>query len=463
MNFRFGAIVLAAALLLTGCGPATPSVKAGESCNKESKAIVKFDGGAFECRLFAGNKRKYVQVSNTPVATKQTLNTVETSQCKLPDKISTPGKWTGGSVGYPAVGEFNSVGTVNVAVVPIDFSDVAEAKDAEWLQEQVDTMDDWITRFSNGKMKLNWQAQYKWVRAPKPAAMYNWAHPIIQADGSSKVYAENQQDEGAMRQQLFEAATKYYDFSKTDYVFFVFPKVIGNTIAHGPDARNYTVKTSKGTFTLGFSFTSGELYRMGYQWHQWIHEFLHSAGLKGHAPGNEMPYQIMGWDNQAGQGLDAWDTFILGWFDDNQVACYDLNKIKNESIILTSTERDLPGVKAAMVRLSNHELVVVESRRKDKYSLGYPDGFYGIQAYYIDTNNPGKRYDGATDLATEMKYFAYYLRVDAANHGYGEPKLDIFDTKLDVVGYVGDTFTYKNLHIKVTNTGDFDTIELTKN
>ena len=469
------------ALTVSGCAPAQtepeptetmPTVLAGDTCTSASQAIVEGEAGALECRLFAGNALKYVQVSTNPVPPTQTLNTAPMKNCQLKDNISTPGIFTGGSVGYPAAGEFPSVGSINVAVVPVDFSDHPATEDASWLQEQVDTADDWVTRFSNGNMKLNWQFKNKWIRAPKEAKFYNWGHSSFQPDGSNSADGakneSNLQTQQQMVNQIFTAAESEYDFSKVEYVFFVLPKDIGNVIEHGPDLRNFSVKTPKGSYQLGFSFTSGALHQSGSAWHQWIHEFMHSAGLRGHAPGNEFMYNMMAWDSGPGKALTAWDSFILGWLDEEQVACYDLKNLTQETVVLTSMDSSLPGVRTAIIRLSNHEAVVVESRRRDKYSAGLPEGFYGVQAYFVDTLKGEGRYDWAMDRETEMKYFAYFLWVDSEDHGVGQPDVmtnggPMQPGNLNMNGYVGDTFTYKNLQIAITDTGDFDTVTLTKN
>ena len=468
-------IIAVLALTLTGCASAPveviPTVAAGDECTAESQAIVENEGGALECRLFAGNAMKYVQVSSNPTPPSQTLNTAPMSTCQIKDNISVPGIWTGGSVGYPAVGEFPSVGEINVAVVPIDFSDNPATDDASWLQEQIDKVDDWVNRFSNGNAKLNWQFDSSWIRAPKEAKFYNWGHKSFQADGTTALDGTtnetNLQTQSEMANQLFTAAESNYDFKNVDYVFFVFPKDIGMKIDHGPDLRAFDVRTPNGKFKLGFSFTSGYFYQAGSPWHQWLHEFMHSAGLRGHAPGNDFMYNIMAWDSGPGKALTAWDSFILGWLNEDQVACYDIKDIKDETVVIASMDSALPGVRTAIVKLSNHEAVVIESRRKDKYSDGLPDAFYGVQAYYVDTLKGEGRFDWAMDRETEMKYFAYYLWVDAEDHGVGKPDVygpdgPMVPGNLNMNGYVGDTFTYKNLQIAITDTGDFDTVVLTK-
>jgi hypothetical protein len=473
---KWTGIFVISAMFLSGCAPVAPTAVVpefaeGDACDYENRGIVEIDGGTLECRLFAGNERKYVFVDSKPVVPEQTLNTAPVETCQLKDNISTPGIYTGGSVGYPAIGEFPSVGEVKVAVVAVDFPDHPADKDAAWLQEQIDTADDWVNRFSNGNLKLDWQFENKWIRAPKESKYYNWVHESFQPDGS--VAADQTTNDGnlesqeEMVNQIFSAAESAYDFEDVEYVFFVLPKDIGKKIEHGPDLRAFPVVTPKGKLELGFSFTAGALHGFGEPWHQWMHEFLHSAGLRGHAPGNEYMYNIMAWDSGPGKALTAWDSFILGWLNKDQVACFEIDDLTEEKIVLTSMDSDLPGVRTAIIRLSDHEAVVVESRRRDKYSAGLPAAFYGVQAYYVDTLKGEGRFDWALDRETEMKYFAYYLWVDAEDHGVGFPEVmsmngPMVPGNLNMNGYVGDTFTYEDLKIEVVDTGNFDTVVLSR-
>lgn len=470
------AIVSISVTLFSGCASVAPpyeppAFSEGDACEYENQGIVEVDGGTLECRLFAGNERKYVFIESNPAEPKQNLDTSPVETCQLKDNISTPGIYTGGSVGYPAIGEFPSVGEIEVAVVPIDFSDHPAKQDASWLQEQIDTADDWVKRFSNGNLKLDWQFENEWIRAPKEARYYNWVHESFQPDGS--VAADQTANEGNLQSQeqmvnqIFTAAETVYDFKDVEYVFFVLPKDIGKKIEHGPDLRAFQVVTPKSKYELGFSFTSGALHGFGQPWHQWMHEFLHSAGLRGHAPGNEYTYNIMAWDSGPGKALTAWDSFILGWLNEEQVACVEIEDLAELEIVLTSMDTDLPGVRMVIIRLSDHEAVVIESRRRDKYSAGLPAAFYGVQAYYVDTLKGEGRFDWALDRETEMKYFAYYLWVDAEDHGLGFPEVmsmngPMVPGNLNMNGYVGDTFTYEDIKIEVVDTGNFDTVILSR-
>jgi hypothetical protein len=464
------AIVLVSLFVLSGCTqepdnsrPVAPlSDDAGKECSQMGDTKNILDEIYLECRLAAGNELRWVKLSSTPTVPVQNFLGESIETCQLKDFVNySPDTYTGGDLGYPAIGEMPSLGNVNVAVVPIDFPDHPQSSSPSYLKEQMEITDDWIAQYSYGKMKYVWQFKNAWIRAPKEAAMYYPAKANIQADGSSQTFGKSKQSKDLMIQQLFEAAEATYDFSKTEYVFFVYPPDIGDKAAEGVDGRDVVVNTKNNSYRLGFQTTGGYAASVGAAWHGWLHGSLHSHGLIGHAPGNEYSYNMMAIDGGAGQSLTAWDTFILQWFEEDQVACFDIKSLDKETVTLTSMDLELGGLKTAMVRLSDHEIIVIESRRKsDPFTRGFPEGFYGVQAYYVNTNHDGQRYDFAPDRETEKKYFSYYLWIDSEDHGTGDPFVHGAPSNLNVVAYAGDSFTYESLKIEFASTGDFDTVVL---
>ena len=415
-----------------------------------------------ECRFVAGNKLQWATMSSTPAVPVQNFSGEPLETCQIRDFVNySPDTYTGGDLGFPAIGEMPSLGKVNVAVVPIDFPDHPQSSPPSYLKAQMEKTDDWIKHYSYGKMEYVWQFRNHWIRAPLEASMYSPAKPIIQSDGSFRTSGESLQTKDLMVQQLFEIAEATYDFSDTEYVFFVYPPDVGEKAPEGVDGRDVVVNTKNNSYRLGFQTTGGYAASAGEAWHGWLHGSLHSHGLIGHAPGNEYSYNLMAIDGGAGQSLTAWDTFILQWFSKDQVACFDINSLDKETVTLTSMDLELGGLKTAMVRLSDHEIIVIESRRKSHpFTRGFPDGFYGVQAYYVNTKHDGQRYDFALDRETEKKYFSYYLWIDSEDHGTGDPYVHGAPSNLNVVAYAGDSFTYERLKIEFASTGDFDTVVL---
>ena len=474
---KLTAYALFASLILTGCGVSPSNLgqensqdsnsievhETGSECKSMGAIAQTAEGEELECRIYSGKVFRWTLLAKTSVLAEQTFESEKIEVCQLKNFVNyDPNFFTGGDLGYPAVGEMPSLGTVNVAVVPVDFSDVPGVEDPIWLEEQMQRVDSWVEQYSHGKMKYEWQFSPEWFRAPKPVDMYDTAKTIIQSDGSSATSGADGQTREQMVAQLFEAAESAYNFSDSEFVFFVFPKEVKGKVEFGPDGRDVPVKTKKGSYRLGFHTIAGYHSSVGEPWHQWLHEVLHSHGLIGHAPGNEYPYNIMAWDGGPGQSLTAWDTFILQWFQPSQVACFDRKKLEPQTFEIMSIDNPGDGLKTAMVRLSENEIIVIESRRKASFTGGFPDGFYGLQAYYVNTKHDGQRYDFALDRETEMKYFAYYLLVDSMDHETGSPSVSGSPSNLNVVAYAGDSFTYKGVKIEFLETGDFDKLRVSK-
>ena len=442
--------------------PVISANKAGASCPEMGLVVALGGSKALECRKVSGNKLSWIAITTKPQSPAQSFKAENITKCQIKDFVNyTPGLYTGGDLGYPAYGEMPALGPVNIAIVPVDFSDNPGGAAPSFLRGQMKTADRWIRQYSHGKMQYVWDFKSKWVRAPKPASFYNLSKKSIGSDGSFITKGKDPQTKEQAVSQIFEAAEKTYDLSKAEFVYFVFPKNIGQKIESGFAGRNETVKTKNGTYKLGFATSAGYNYTYGELWHQWMHETMHSHGLIGHAPGQEYPYNIMASDGGPGKSLTAWDTFILKWFDDNQVACFDRETLKSETVALTSMDVAAPGVKTAMIRLSEHEMIVIESRRKSTFTKEFPNGFYGVQAYYLTTKHDGQRYDWALGRAAEKKYFAYYLEIEAMNHGLGQPSIGRM-MNLNVIAYLGDTLSYEDLKISFTKSGDFDTVVISK-
>jgi hypothetical protein len=436
--------------------------KAGANCYPMGKIVSLSKSSSLECRKVAGNKLAWMSITTKPATPSQNFKAENITKCQIKDFVNyIPEVWTGGDLGYPAYGEMPALGPVNIAIIPVDFSDNPGGAAPNYLTNQMKTADRWIKQYSHGKMQYVWDFKPKWVRAPKTTDFYDLSKKYIGPDGQYITKGQDPQSKQQAVSQLFEAAEKTYDLSNAEYVYFVFPKNIGKKIESGFDGRNETVKTTNATYKLGFATSAGYAYTFGELWHQWLHEMMHSHGLIGHAPGNDYPYNIMAFDGGPGKSLTAWDTFILKWFDDNQVACFDRDTLESETVTLTSMDLAAPGVKTAMVRISEHEMIVIESRRKSKFTAGFPRGFYGVQAYYLTTKHNGQRYDYALGREAEKKYFSYYLEVDAMNHGLGQPSVGRL-MNLNVVAYLGDTLSYEGLKIKFTKSGDFDTVVISK-
>jgi hypothetical protein len=204
-------------------------------------------------------------------------------------------------------------------------------------------------------------------------------------------------------------------------------------------------------------------------WAFFLHENLHNQGLQGHAPNNGYNFGIM--TNQYGMSLplSSWDTLVIDWQIKNQFYCVQRENLKPTSLVMSPLEREEIGTKAIMIKLSNSQILVIESRRKDKWSSGYkgfpglPDGFYGVIVYKVDTTAKPQygvmEQDGPNwrDSSTSYAYLIRNLEVD---HGYisGAPQSQPID--MNFVMYEGESLTTNGIKISLIKSGDHDEVRI---
>jgi len=177
------------------------------------------------------------------------------------------------------------------------------------------------------------------------------------------------------------------------------------------------ISTNVGTINIQISATGAWLYRNDFPiWPWFIHENMHPQGLAGHAPFDGSPFNIM--TNQAGASfvLDAWDQATLDWQADNEIYCTSTEDLMPVTIPMNPIDNnDSRGTKSIFVKLSDHEVLVIESRRKAYWSQGWltykglPDDFRGLLVYKVDTSIDINR--------VETGGFANYVMNKSANNG----------------------------------------------
>jgi hypothetical protein len=202
-----------------------------------------------------------------------------------------------------------------------------------------------------------------------------------------------------------------------------------------------------------------------------LHENLHNQGLQGHAPNNGYNLGIM--TNQYGLSLplSSWDTLIIDWQRENQFYCLQKENVKPTNIVLSPLEREEIGTKAIMIKLSKSQILVIESRRRDKWSSGYkgfpglPEGFYGVVTYKVDTTaNPlyGVMEPDGPDWKDSSPAYAYYIRNLDVDHGSvkGAPQSGPIDMNFFL--YEGESLTTNGIKITLVKSGDHDEVRIEK-
>ena len=466
--------------------PVVTNVSEGDSCEKMGQQ-GKDSKGLLECRKFAGNKLKYIRITNnfSPISNPKSPDPL--SLCQLPDmRTETLPSLRQLSIAYPAKPIPNfpaSTGTFKVVVVGIDFPDAkGKGSPSEIWKDDLVKASEWLKWFTNDKVKLDFVAYPQWLRAPKESGKYE----IEDLSGRSP---EEVQTGGLTTQQMSEdyirAIEDTADLKDAISIWVYFPldtkKPMG---AFNPQSAN--VQTKKfGLVKSQIVAISVDAYmaqrpRFSY----FLHEIIHSFGLQGHSPKfiptggylnkNGMMSNNDGWT----QVLLPWDSLVWDVAKESDIYCVDKTKLTSIDLKLVPLEREQQGLRSAIIKLNDHQALVVESHRSDKWGVGEGAGFAGTMVSLIDTtvttyfeNNESWRDPCVTSTGR-------YLTVINGNHGKHQPigtPLNYNQTRiyngisiggdednwdLNHIMYPGESISSAGVKVTLLSGGDNDTVRI---
>lgn len=402
-------------------------------------------------------------------------------QCKLLDQRTNKQQYS--NVGFPlslpnsAPENPNIIpvtGHAKALFIPIDFSDYPGTADfLKLMNSQAKDFTNWYTYFSNGKLQFDVATSNSWIRAPKKASQYVIGHGV--ANGPND-FARLMNETA---QEFIDAAGNRFNYDGVTSVLFYFPVDAKTGITNSILGRNVVLKTPQGEKALVYFSPGTYSYDLekklkvpnSHFWSLWIHELLHSQGLALHAPGNGSRTGL-GQEQELGSTvLDVWETFLLGWLNDDQVYCLPADKISNTTIYLQPIEVKGAGYKTAIVTLDDHRALVVESRRPVGYSDFWLPEDSGIFVSLLDTTKDNDRSQESTgeDSGNDFKFqkWSYYLVPDGrkvpislepgSTSSYSNPNSNFRNWLMKL----GDKVTYGGVSItlKKSNTQDVILVE----
>ena len=466
--------------------PVVVQVKEGDSCEKMG-VQGKDSQGLLECRKFAGNVLKFIRISNdfSPVSNPKSPDPL--SLCQLPDmRTETLPSLRQLSIAYPAKPIPNfpaSTGTFKVVVVGIDFSDArGKGSPSEIWKDDLVRASQWLKWFTNDKVKLDFVTYPQWLRAPKESGKYE----IEDLSGRAP---DEVQSGGMTTQQMSEdyihAIENTADLNDAISIWVYFPLDTKRPMgAFNPQSAN--VQTKKfGLVKSQIVAISADAYmaqrpRFSY----FLHEIIHSFGLQGHSPKfiptggylnkNGMMSNNDGWT----QVLLPWDSLVWDVAKEPDIYCVDKPKLTSIDLKLVPLEREQQGLRSAIIKLNDHQALVVESHRSDKWGVGEGAGFAGTMVSLIDTtvttyfeNNESWRDPCVTSTGR-------YLTVVDGNHGKHQPigtPLNYNQTRiyngisiggdednwdLNHIMYPGESISSAGVRVTLLSGGDNDTIRI---
>ena len=436
-----------------------PAPAEGTECSQVGRKSG-ITGGYLECRRIVGDKNAWALVSQTAKVTTFTGVKKDIDVCKIKDYRPLSARITLNH-SFPRPESFKpSTGNVDIALVGIDFSD-APGRGKPFDQDPLlqKNFDSWADFWSGGKLKWNWHKLNEWTRVPGLSTDYN-------QKSTNEAPAQ-------MTKEVFTEIDKKMALKGIEIVLIYFPESLFGTNNGYMPYRGGNVKLPSGDFSPYYWGGDPTLDAQGnhqnISWY-YYHEVLHGIGFTLHAPGN---FSILGATNVENQFssnygygspgyVDFWSGFVNEWYDQNNITCLDKADLKPTEIELESIDINPKGQNCVMVKLSEFEILVIESRHSGPYT-NFPDGFGGITVTRVDTSKPYARFDRSVDgFDWEKRQWSYYVRTDqqkspewllTSKGGNGASR---------TLGYLGESFTTDGIKITVTKSGTFDSVKIEK-
>ena len=278
-------------------------------------------------------------------------NADEKLSCKLPRVVESTI-----AMGFPKIeGLAPSLGELNMTVLFVDFDDVKATKPTDSVFSVIHPIAaEFYKEISYGRLEINLNAHHEWLRLSKPSAHYG-----------AGIYEFRPHLE--FIQEAVDLADRKVDFSDTDVVL-VMSNPDAEAIALGPVFKSldteYQIKTAEKRISVGI--TSG--YDLNYWGGLWLaHETGHTFGLPDlylfeseNTLSSVGTFGIMGTSAGNAPGYFAFERWVLGWLDDEQIYCHKQGEVEMEIEAIENRG----GTKAIAVPIDSTSALMVESRRK---------------------------------------------------------------------------------------------------
>jgi hypothetical protein len=384
--------------------------------------LFQYGGDLYRGTLFSNNRSRFVprDVAFTGELSNQrdVVSPIELCQIEQTNRQGSMYVDTNANFGFPIGSIVPPIGEVNVAIIAVEFPDVpGEEEYLPIYLSQVEIMEEWAQFVSGGAMTYNVVFPDRWIMAPREARYYTRLGGTQMALDRPDAIAGQPFEDSV--QQLVTASDPYLDWSTIDFVQFVFPI---ESAKYAVDFQGYArnlYSPRSGSFDLFAWGAAYEKFRPDYPdpkhrtlWDWVVHEVLHPQGLVGHGPLNGSVFSIMMDQHGETKALLSWESFLMGHFDEQHIACINPSEIK-EPVHLQMESLDqtggAPGLKSIMLPVSDSEIIVLEYRTEGPFSTLSPE-FRGFTAYYIDVDGQYLRCDWCDPIIMEYQTYTRYIR-----------------------------------------------------
>lgn len=429
-------------------------VALGESCPTLGQSLEGANG-RLECRYASGMKMVWVDPDSNAQIELIGSQPVNWDACRIRDQRREI-RALGTAFEITNFIRMNNPTNANIAIVPIDFPDAKANKSvSQYFDSQIAILNSLVRQWAGSNQKYTWHMPKDWIRMPREAKYYSYDKQTVNNATAERESAGFDQILSTEEQafEIFSLAEQVMDLSNIDFVYLIaWPTTEAMFPPYSHDRNVVTATTTYDWPYYGFGYFVLNDFENRPLWQFLIHELLHFRGVAGHGPrqeNNELFYNVMG----SGLSMYAWDAFLMGWLEKNQLLCFDKTSLEESEFTLSSSDTGYGGPRAAMIRLSSTRVLVVETRRIHPYNIFLPDGFAALHAYEVDSTKSGER------LADQIH--AVYLTNDSGRSEILPNQKDSRRRFGDSVNaYPGDTFTFDGIKITYLETGKLDRIRI---
>ena len=285
-----------------------------------------------------------------------------------------------------------------VLVIPVQFTDhKTNSRPADDMKDVIDSITNFYVRTSAVPISFDWTVPEKYIQTGKSIDSFRLS---VKHDLNFQV--DFWTNYSAYIQAMVDLVDDKYDFSQFDAVIVEEPRSVTNAehgmfIPYVPGGFRQSQRISSDEGLIrGLLVTGNDEQR---DIPNWVHEFGHLLGLPDGNPqtGSTPGFDIM-WGWYGSPELSVWNRWLLEVLKDEQVDC------KTDTATSTHLVQPVAWVgdykKGVVIPVSDHEVIVVESRRRQGYDALFGKESEGAYVYRIDTS--AKIYQSDTKRSVDV-------------------------------------------------------------
>ena len=365
--------------------------------------------------------------------------------CMIVDQSREGTSPNGYKVGFPRSTYKWPDGRKKVVLVAFDFPDIKDPVDpVELLSEDVAMFKEYMDVFTRGKVSFDFYIHPERIALLEPSSKFSQSEAQANTGqfGDANVSAIDYFYTEAIR-----AMDPVIDFTDHDMVLFIPPRhqeVFAEFNLWPP--LNNTYPTNEDPIVRGFTPGGGFHFREDNDlWFFWAHESLHYFRLpdlywhdqnsvkrtENTFSGAFKNFDIM--DGAFTRTLNSYLMWIADWTLAGEQVCLTSSSFQDSSYELFPVSNKDETLKSVMIRLSDSELLVVESRRNSKFDRIGNRANEGVIVYVVNSTI-GNGEGAITVIAPEGRTFIW----DKLPGGNNTERLDAFlyeGNQIEIAGY----------------------------